>query len=273
MPRKKASPPTEHPSGESLRELAKGLRTVKAVLSAAVHEEMDSQESRDQFQKKWKKVLLGEVPHHHAADSQIEDELEDCSILKTGVSIVARRGAFYSEFYVKGFSKQAVRRSTSIPLEDMKPPKNLKDNPLWWWESIRFLELLKHFETAIIEKFNVIASILIREEAGAAAMLAFPRIDECLRHVEEFTLNQQSALDLCVPFFEGAGIQIGQAALYLSGFSQYEGSSRATGIAKGSTLRTARRLREGKRVGQLEGFEPQPEGAANPSQKVRRKQN
>ena len=218
MKRQNRTQKLEHPKSDELREAVRGLLTVKFVIFAA-RPENDDRSPEELFEisgAEWRKILEGAplVEGPMVGESLLPHQWWG-SVLKTGVSVVARRGVFHTEYYVPG-EADAIRRSTKISLDGINPPQNVRDNPLWWWESSRRLEILQCLENAILERFSEHAEFIIHCQAQKAALAAWPYLEKCLLDISDLKGDTLRGFDDCVRIFADYGINLPMTETFAS---------------------------------------------------------
>jgi len=121
------------------------------------------------------------------------------TVLVTGVSVIAQRGKFHTQYYLPG-QDEGIRVSTRISLAGLRSPlPTIRTNPLWWWESPNYLKILEAVREAVQERFNGYEALMIRSEAAKASFAAAQAANMCVSFVSDW-MKGGSLMRECVRF-------------------------------------------------------------------------
>ena len=229
---KKSEKIQEPPLAEELRAMRAGLLSIDSVLHAADSSSLPT--SADE-KSEWLTWLMLSSSWGEIVKNQYLSLFT--SVRATGVSVIAQRGKFHTQYYLRGI-KDGVRTSTRISLQGLRPPKpSVRANPLWWWESPEYLKILKAVRVAVQERFDAFETLMIQSEAAKAAFAAGQAATICLNFVTEWMKEEEfrnpgedpkkdalkvfgmpkESLSKCIPAFEEFGIDLPKL-MYKMGF-------------------------------------------------------
>ena len=181
---KKVVEPT---AAEELRAIRAGLLSIDSVLHAAHSPERISSDGEDKAEWLTWLTLSGEFGDSAKTDFPILFN----TVLSTGVSVIAQRGKFHTQYYLPG-TKEGIRISTRISIDGLQLPKpSIKMNPFWWWKSPNYLKILQAVRDAVQERLAGYEALMIRKEAAKAAFAAAQAANICISFVSDWMKEEE----------------------------------------------------------------------------------